>query len=338
MIVFSDLHLKESTEALCFEVLAEVKRQALEDPDKRVVFCGDWWQLRYQVNVRLLNRVKAELHNWAETDIRVDLVPGNHDQVTVNGVNALEVLAEPGINVWTEPGVTADGLGFCPYRKDATAQLEALKVAASGAKIKVVFAHFGLRGSEMNGGRKDAEGLELPWRAESEGHYPLVILGHYHRHQWGPGHVYVGSPYQQTWGEAGNTPGVFQLRGTKWKHVPLTIGPKHYIVRWDVEQSPAPPPPPTARVADRVRLDISAPYSALANPDLLKAVAASGYEGAAVNVLPRDVVREHKFAVVGGESLGAAAERFVLERCSPGESADKRIAFLKRWAAEEVGR
>lgn len=339
MLIFSDLHLKESTEEVCFQVLAAVRELARADKG-HVVFCGDFWQLRYQVNVRLLNRVKAELHDWAKEGLHVDLVPGNHDQVTVQGENALEVLAEPGIRVWTEPGVEGN-CGFCPYRKEPAEQLAALKTAASwatsqGAPARVVFAHFGLRGAEMSAGRKDADGLELPWWKE-EGRYPLIILGHYHRHQHGPGYVYVGSPYQQSFGEAGNSPGVLRLQGEKWEHVPLTIGPRHIIVRWDAAAVSEPPAPPTCRAMDRIRLDVDAPYSMLANPELMEAVSRAGYvsAGAQVSVLPRDTVRESKFSLTAGESLSSAAERFVRERCPDEAEAEKRLSYLRRWAGEE---
>jgi len=239
--------------------------------------------------------------------------------------------------VWTEPGVEGT-YGFCPYRKEPAEQLAALKVAASAGKIQAVFAHFGLRGAEMGAGRKDAEGLELPWWKESSGRYPLIILGHYHRHQHGPGYVYAGAPYQQSFGEAENAPGVLRLQGEKWEHVPLTIGPRHIIVKWDAAAVSEPPAPPTCRAMDRIRLDVDAPYSMLANPELMGAVVKAGYvsAGAQVNVLPRDTVRESKFLLTAGESLSSAAERFVRERCP--DEAEKRLSYLRRWAGEESGR
>jgi DNA repair exonuclease SbcCD nuclease subunit len=349
MIVFADLHLKESTEDVCFKVLAEVKRLAFADPDRRVVFCGDWWQLRYQVSVRLLNRVKAELHNWAETGLRVDLVPGNHDQVTVDGINALEVLAEQNIYVWTEPGnFPEDGFGFCPYRKDPVAQLEALKKAVSPGRTKIVFGHFAMRGAYMNNGHSDDAGLEFPWPNKGPRFKePLLVLGHYHRGQVGPGYLYVGSPYQQSFGEAGNTPGVLRINTSKsldveaCERIPLfDLAPRYFIVKWDVEEEEMPPAPPGVRADDKIRIDIAAPYSSLANPEIMQKVAKAGYvsAGAQVNVLPRDTVRDHKFELVSGESLGQAAERFVHERCPEPDEAEKRLECLRRWSGEEVGR
>jgi DNA repair exonuclease SbcCD nuclease subunit len=339
-IVFADLHLKESTEEVCFQVLDRVAALALAD-DRHVVFCGDWWHLRYQVNVRLLNRCRRVLSNWCAKGIVLDLVPGNHDQVSVDGENALEALAvADGIRCWTWAGVDVLGLGhrrptlgelglgLCPYRKDPEAQLEALKVAASGAQVQAVFAHFGLRGASMNTGKQDVEGLELPWWKEGAGHYPLVILGHYHRHQWGPDHVYVGSPYQQSFGEAGNTAGVLQLQGTKWKHVPLDIGPRYWVID---HQAGALALPAGYRDGDHVRLDVRVASSQLAEPALLEELRRAGAMGMTINVLAAHEAREHRFALQTGESLGASAERFVRERVTDPAEVERRLVYLRKW-------
>jgi DNA repair exonuclease SbcCD nuclease subunit len=348
MIILADLHLKESTEDQVWAVLAEVRRLALEDPDHHVVFCGDWWQLRYQVNVRLLNKCKAILLEWVEAGLQVDLVPGNHDQVTIDGVNALEVLEDGGprggVRVWTGPGVAGDDyrkVGFCPYRKDPQEQLRALELASKGACV--VFGHFGVKGSQMDNTRQDQDGLVVVPGG------PLLILGHYHRHQQGMGYVYVGSPYQQSFGEVGNAPGVLQLhvdpgagprsrRTMPWKHVPLDIGPRYWILPWDLDASANPPArPSTWRLGDQVRIDVKAAYSQLANPKLLTGLADVGLGEAVVNILPREDKREGRLPMVAGESLGQSAERFARERVADPQDLEARLTYLRRWAGEEVG-
>jgi DNA repair exonuclease SbcCD nuclease subunit len=328
MIVFADLHLKESTEDICFLVLDEILRQALAD-DGHVVFCGDFWQLRYRVNVRLLNRVKAHFTAWVRQGITIDLVPGNHDQVTIDGENALEVLASPEtkgsgacVRVHTVPSVRA-GFGFCPYRLNPQEQLDAIKIASKGASL--VFGHFAVRGARMNVAKVDQDGIVLPPLS------PLFILGHYHMHQVDrtQGLVYVGSPYQQNFGEAGNIPGCLRIKNLVWKHVPLTVGPKYHIARWDISKAEAPPKAPPLLPGDKLRLDVDVPVSALANPEILKALKDHGYEAALVNILPRGEVRDHKFDLSAGESLLDAVERFVAERCPDAEGAKARLAVLK---------
>jgi len=352
VIILSDLHLKEANEHLVWEVLDRVEELAVEDPDCRVVFTGDWWQLRYQVSVRLLNLVHERLTRWVARDINVDLVPGNHDQVTVQGVNALEILARDGVDVWTEPGISEvrEGwpgrwCGYVPYRKDPEGQLAALEAVLGALRVEeaahpVVFGHFGVHGALMNNGQKDRGGLE----AGDQDSY-LLVLGHYHKHHApAPGVVYVGSPFQHTFGEVGNRTGVGRVLwvdgGVVFDQIELDVGPKHYVVSWDVAKEERPPAPESLvngqpRPQDKVRVDIVAPPS-LINKDLTKRLMTAGYEDAQVNVQPAPEKREHRFPLVPGESLVELAERFVAHRfekqIDPDE--DPLCRKLHEWAGE----
>jgi DNA repair exonuclease SbcCD nuclease subunit len=330
MIIFSDLHLKESNEEIVWRVLEEIDKAALEDPDKHVVFCGDFWQLRYQVSVRLLNKVNEVLKRWVDQAITVDLVPGNHDQVTVGGVNALEVLSQESVEVWTEPGiyrsVNAQWCGFVPYRKDPEDQEAALiavveALNTEGAEFPAIFGHFGVEGAVMNSGKTDREGraVNVPGRI-------LLVLGHYHKQQslslggLSSG-FYIGSPFQHTFGEAGNAVGYFSLvwkqSGWSANHIPLRIGPQHFIMRWDVAKNDSPPPLPQdfQKGFDKLRLDVVAPPS-LINPDMVKTIKDAGLSDAQVNVQPVDEIRSHRFSMETGELLVDAAKRFVRERAN----------------------
>jgi DNA repair exonuclease SbcCD nuclease subunit len=349
MLVFADLHLKESTEDVCFRVLEEVYRLAQKD-DGRVVFCGDFWQLRYQVSVRLLNRVVEALSMWCQHDIRVDMVPGNHDQVTTAGDNALEVLGRlPGVRVWTESGFSQwedKWLAFVPYRKDQADQAEQYGAAFDGAHIEpaYLFGHFGVQGATMNSGRADREsvsfGVGIP-----------IILGHYHRPQTvkGSSVTYVGSPYQQSFGEAGNESRVLEITPTTIKSIPIDVGaPRHFIVEWDGEGKP-PPRPEGFRDGDKLRVDLCAPAHRLTDKVVVKALRKE-LKDAMVNVIPEPEERSHRFVVPAGEALQDSALRFLGDRVREEISEDcvdavegqeqrfEELAVpLRRWGAEEVG-
>jgi DNA repair exonuclease SbcCD nuclease subunit len=241
----------------------------------------------------------------------------------------LEVLVRDGVDVWTQPGIKqseADGRwsGYVPYRKDPEEQMAALQgvreaLAEEHADFPVIFGHFGVRGATMNNTKVDQEGLEVPSWTDKV----LLVLGHYHGFQHLPpagisSVVYVGSVFQHSYGEVGNDTGVVQLRwsektGWNMDHVPLGVGPKHHIVRWDVVAHDTPPPLPSSTEGDKVRLDILAPPS-LIGSDLIKTIKAAGYEAAQVNVQPAPEKREHRFNMQVGEDLLQAAERFVALR------------------------
>ena len=317
MIIFSDLHLRERSEFVCFEILDEIEMLAQSDPDGRVVCCGDFWHIRYQLSVRLLNRVAQMLQRWSEKEILLDIVPGNHDQVDVNGRNALEVFEGfAGVCVWSEPGVEDSGdFGYVPYRKDPQqqkAELDAVVEAVNDGAI--ICGHGGVHGAVMNNGRKNADdGLERDEVSSLPGGIRLV-LGHYHKPQVGPYYQYVGSPYQTNYGEAGNEElGYLQLVGSELRRIESEVAaPQHYILKWD--PGTGDPPPHPGREIDHVRLDIVATQEMIISGKFKTALKKHGLQDAQVNVVPVSVERDHRFAMQKGESLVDAARRFVAER------------------------
>lgn len=333
MIVFSDLHLRESSEGACAKVLAAVGELARQQTQPWIVFCGDFWHIRYQVSVRLQNMVAAWLESLGK--FRVDFVVGNHDQIDTVGANALEVFRAFGnVRVWTEPGV-ADGYGFVPYRKDPAAVTKMLSAVAT-QRPRRIFAHFGVSGSLMNNGTADQSGFYVPQNL------PPLILGHYHKRQEGPPGAggepiwrYVGSPYQTSFGEAGNVCSVLDVSDALVQVAPLDLGlPVHHIIEWDPAVSVDPPPVP-GRPGDRVRLDIKASQEMIIAGKFGQVLKKHGLGEAQVNVVPVAVSRDHKFAVQAGESVKDAAVRFAKERLPASEAErpdlDWVISALGRW-------
>ena len=76
-IIFSDLHVKDSSIETCEQVLQHINDVAVEEK-AGIIFLGDFWHVRGSLNVELLNRVLRSLMKWTQPVI---LIPGNHDQV-----------------------------------------------------------------------------------------------------------------------------------------------------------------------------------------------------------------------------------------------------------------
>jgi DNA repair exonuclease SbcCD nuclease subunit len=340
LIVFSDLHLRESSEDACMKVLGAVGDLARKS-DRRIVCCGDFWHIRYQVNVRLQNIVVKWLEALHALKIEIDIVPGNHDQVDVQGRNALEVFAGfPDVRVWTEPGVR-NLYGFVPYRKDQAEvrrMLEAMGGPPKSHPAGLIFAHFGVGGSLMNNGTVDQSDFYVP------SGLPPIVMGHYHKRQIGPPSTtpnvhpgwpawqYVGSPYQTSFGEAGNQCGVLEIiEGVFPTFIPLKLDiPEHHILTWDPAASDTPPSRP-GKPGDHVRLDIKASQEMIVSGKFKNVLKKYGLDDVQVNVVPVAVAREHKFAIQTGEALKDAAARFAGERLEQGQDRQAVLAALGRW-------
>lgn len=199
MLLFSDLHLRPETEEVCFQVLEEVRKEAILHKVDAIGFLGDWWHLRYQVPVYLLNRV-AE---WVELTSNVcDLImlPGNHDQIDLMGENALQVFEAHGARVYSEP-ITDDWGSWMPYRKDASVVATHLK----NLDHHILFAHLPVLGALMNNKMEDKDGLS----SHHFDGFSRVLLGHYHKQQdFLNGKItYIGSPWQTRADEYGQKKG-----------------------------------------------------------------------------------------------------------------------------------
>ena len=341
MIIFSDLHLQLKTMGICDRVLTAIGDRAAE-LGTHVVFCGDFYMVRYQVDVRLQNLVKAHMDDWRERGIVLDMVPGNHDQVDLDGENALQVFeAYDNVRVWTEPGCM-NGMGFVPYRKHNV--MEAVRQVAA-EKPTVIFAHLPVHGSVMNNGHKNDDGATIPEDL------PPLILGHYHKRQEStiitpfglPTWQYVGSPYQTSYGETGNVCGYLHWGAGKPQFVPLDVGaPQHFMMEWDPAQQGEPPVRPGG-AGDNVWLKIKASRSMIVEGKFKGVLKQHGLEDARVSVDPLPVDREHRFEVPPGEKLLKSAERFVNERFYTDDPASidkveeesvEMMNALKRWAGD----
>lgn len=349
MIIFSDLHLQLKTMDVCDRVLSAIGDKAAE-LGTNVVFCGDFYMVRYQVDVRLQNLVKSHMDDWRERGIQLDMVPGNHDQVDLDGENALQVFeAYDNVRVWTEPGTLGE-LGFVPYRKHNV--MEAVRQVAA-EKPAVIFAHLPVHGSLMNNGHKCDMGEAIPEDL------PPLILGHYHKRQVSaiitpfglPAWQYVGSPYQTSYGETGNVCGYLNwTRGSTdlLTFEPLDVGaPQHFMMEWDPAQQGEPPTRPGG-AGDNVWLKIKASRSMIVEGKFRGVLKQHGLEDARVSVDPLPVDREHRFEVPPGEELLKSAERFVDERFRAMRAVDpaamddgvaqsdaaEMMTALHRWSAQ----
>ena len=228
MIVFSDLHLQDDSEDTVFDqVFPGLFHAASHDPDKTLVCLGDFYHIRYRVSVRLQNRVMKFLDALGKAKIHFILLPGNHDQISMEGENAMEVFGSlPNVKVYTDP--TWDRWGFwIPYRKNNADIVDALYLAEKqlGSVPPVLWMHQGINGAMMNANLSDTKGL-----GAGQFHRWLVFTGHYHGRQKLGNVQYIGSPYQITASEAGQDKGysVWDSKTMQMTHVTMEWGKRYH--------------------------------------------------------------------------------------------------------------
>lgn len=142
-VVFSDLHLSDRSLPTCLEVLETVHRTA-QQRGAGIAFLGDWWHVRGSLNVKVLNACLDALSEW---EAPVILLPGNHDQVSLGGLeHALTPLAFALRRAGPKQCVVIDkpsvflGALWVPYMRDQEALAEVLR-SPQALEATAVFCH-----------------------------------------------------------------------------------------------------------------------------------------------------------------------------------------------------
>ena len=232
-LLFSDLHFVKSSKDTCLEVLYGILDYALENDINEILFCGDWYMIRYQVDIELQNLTQAWLDKTRAHNIRVVFLAGNHDMINYSsGENALSVFQDlPSVEVvdkFYSIYLAGHTFGCIPYRKDNERLIE--EINAVKGKVDYLIGHFGVFGSYQNDTIQDLDGI--PPAVFSE--FKRVFLGHYHKRQafYDNKIIYIGSPYQVSLSEAGQPKGfaLFTPRTNHFEFVDRDWGAKFHRV------------------------------------------------------------------------------------------------------------
>mmetsp|Transcript_14510 Transcript_14510/g.21180 ORF Transcript_14510/g.21180 Transcript_14510/m.21180 type:complete len:559 (-) Transcript_14510:19-1695(-) len=230
-IVFTDLHVRRSTIQTCLQVLRYVHEQAVRR-EAGVVFLGDFWHSRGDLPVEPLNLVLEEFSRWTQPMI---MISGNHDQVSFDGeVNALEPIAlasgKDRVMVFSKPTLFLDAL-WVPFRRNE-AELQKALDSKHAASAKAIFCHIDIYGADMNNGHVSVLGAKPNRLFHPDA---VVYSGHFHKPQTipGTGIRYLGSPYQVSFSEAGQSKALVVL-DSQWavqQEIPIDFGPRHFRLK-----------------------------------------------------------------------------------------------------------
>jgi DNA repair exonuclease SbcCD ATPase subunit len=244
-VTFTDLHVAPSTLNTCLDVLSTVNTIAKKEK-AGVLFLGDFWHHRGTVRVDCLNAVLNALSEW---EVPMIMIPGNHDQISLDGVehgltplqNAYRISAGSesmnGVLIFSHPTKFMNAL-FVPHTRDI-GTMQAILQSKVSASSSAVFVHADVTGAQMND-------LIVSTHGVAPAYFPPFVpiySGHFHKPhvvekpEAAPGVSirYVGSPYETTLQEAHQNKALLILNSNNnWNchnEVPLAIGRKHWRAR-----------------------------------------------------------------------------------------------------------
>lgn len=198
------------------ERIIEVERAiityALNYGIKDLVFLGDWFHNRSQLNVLVLQKTLELLYQNLANDLRFYFLVGNHDQYDSSGqIHSLYPLKVIG-KVADMPCYIKVGdklIGFIPYQVDREQFLQDVNRLLMGQKVDILCLHQGVKEAQLlNGIAMGDESFisinELP-------DYLPIVSGHIHKPQVIDNLLYVGAPLQHNFGDAGDRRGWYVL-------------------------------------------------------------------------------------------------------------------------------
>lgn len=241
-LVFSDFHAhnfvegstRESHETLpglfnsrllaACKVLDEIRDYAVANEINNVVFCGDLFHKRMNIDVDVLNLIDHHISKFAEKYINIHMLVGNHDYADKFGnVHSLQcfknhehvnVLDKPGLFSLFDPNLPVESdhiYGYSiPYYDDIERTKEAL--AAIDTDCQLLLMHVGMQGARVGSDYVLVKDTDVQVTDIPKDRFQLCLFGHYHEHQrlfdngW-----YVGATFQHNWGDANTVRGFLDV-------------------------------------------------------------------------------------------------------------------------------
>jgi DNA repair exonuclease SbcCD nuclease subunit len=174
-----------------------------------IVQVGDLFDHRTLMDIVLFKILRDRLFDkLVELDITLIVLTGNHDIAYKNtrGVNSIEPLAVlyPNNVYAINEQLIVNDCGFVPFLVPGeTVTNEIL------TNSKYIFGHFEARGFEIANGVMDKHSDISTNTFSQHTNIQAVFSGHYHIPNMKGLLKYLGTPYQLSWGDSGNTHGFY---------------------------------------------------------------------------------------------------------------------------------
>lgn len=252
VLLFSDIHIhkhKRSESRLndCLSALEWVFQTATDRSIKNVVFGGDLFQNRQQIEVEAYHLTFKILEKYCSKDHNLWLLLGNHDmwfhdKWDISSVEPFSAI--DGITFIDKPctlEVMGQPVDFLPYTHEPLEHLKSLQKGLKKRKDrKTLVAHLAVDGAQLNtlhNTRSDViiehDGEMTRVDADSFAGWDKVWLGHYHGQQKvGPVVEYIGSPLQLNFGEAFQHKHciIYNLVDGSTEYIRNKFSPQHFII------------------------------------------------------------------------------------------------------------
>lgn len=223
-LVFSDLHAHPHTKysnisaegwnsrlQTALDVLRQILRYAVKHEIRYVLFCGDLFDAKHKIPATAIVALSAEFESWKSADLRLIMIPGNHDLLERSGrTHALSIFKFAPFFVGNQsclPIGNSDVFVYCvPFAEQFNEAMFEFPASSSveSRGFYICLAHGVVEGSILGTSSYPVGQMESGTQGIIPRHwlapFDLSIVGHIHFAQQfhgGSGPILVpGSPYQ----------------------------------------------------------------------------------------------------------------------------------------------
>lgn len=198
----------------------QFKSRGIQD----IIIPGDIFHDRNDIAVNTLH-VATDVFDILR-DFNIIITVGNHDAYyrdnsSVNSVSILRGWSNiTVVDTLTVETLQGKKIAFCPWGQDIN----------EVPKCDLIVGHFEINSFKMNSYKVCTNGLKS---SDLTDRAPLTITGHFHHREerkYKDGTIlYVGSPYQQDWGDFGTTKGLYilDLNDLSYKFIENDMSPEY---------------------------------------------------------------------------------------------------------------
>jgi len=184
----------------------------LENNIKDVIHCGDLVHNRVVMDNYIDGQIKKRFFKWfVKNKVNLHCIVGNHDTYYKNDIehnwtraNSMEFL--PYIKVYDKSTIIKIGnytLGLVPWLPD----IDMIKTIPSKDEVDILLGHFEVDGAMITISQTSKKGFSYDWFNG----YKQVLSGHFHIKSTHNNFRYLGTQYQMSWGDYGDSKGFWTI-------------------------------------------------------------------------------------------------------------------------------
>ena len=232
--VFSDIHIGLGQDSTIWHKnileFAEWAVSVYKEKDvNQILIPGDVFHNRNEISVNTLNMASEFFNIFLKNDFEIFISTGNHDcyykdRSDINSISLLRGWSNITL-VDSEPRIfniknSNKKLSMIPWGT------EIIDIPSSD----ICFGHFEIESFKMNSYKVCEHGTKSENLLSKS---PFIVSGHFHRRTFRTyenGHIlYLGSPYQQNFGDMGDSRGIYvmNLLDNNFEFIENNVSPKH---------------------------------------------------------------------------------------------------------------